>query len=237
MAGGAGASAAGAAGATGTAGGGGIGAGMTGFMAANGLSAFAPAAVISAAIAPALIAQAADQKRWAEEQQRRLETAGKLTGGDAAFMQGSAAVMDQMYQWTDDPFKLLMGLQNRGDVQKARLFSMLNGQTSMGNYATNELLDLWKTGGEGWDQARLTSLLTVISDSYARMTENTAEVTGAVDEQKKTGDAINQSAESIEKAVNGLPKSITGAMNGVRVYMDKDVVGRIVSEYIAETIQ
>lgn len=237
MAGGAGASAAGASGAVGAAGGGGIGTGMTGFMAANGLSAFAPAAVISAAIAPALIAQAADQRRWAEEQQKRLETAGKLTGGDASFMKGSAAVMDQMYQWTDDPFKLLMGLQNRGDVQKARLFSMLNGQTSMGNYATNELLDLWKTGGEGWDQARLTSLLTVISDSYARMTENTAEVTGAVDEQKKTGDAINQSAESIEKAVNGLPKSITGAMNGVRVYMDKDVVGRIVSEYIAETIQ
>ena len=211
--------------------------GISSTVAANGLSTFAPAAVITAAIAPALIAQAADQKRWAEEQQRRLETAGKLTGGDASFMQGSAAVMDQMYQWTDDPFKLLMGLQNRGDVQKARLFSMLNGQTSMGNYATNELLDLWKTGGEGWDQARLTSLLTVISDSYARMTENTAEVTGAVDEQKKTGDAINQSAESIEKAVNGLPKSITGAMNGVRVYMDKDVVGRIVSEYIAETIQ
>ena len=199
--------------------------------------ALTPLAVFSAAITPALIAQADSERKWAEEQQKRLETAGKLTGGDAAFMQGSADVMGQIHQWTDDPFKLLMGLQGRSGIEKAKLFNMLVGKSSMGNYATNELLDLWKTGGEGWDQARLTSLLDVISDSYAKMAENTAEVTGSAEEQKKSSESAAQSAESIEKAVNGLPKTITGAMNGVRVYMDKDAVGRIVSEYIAETIQ
>ena len=229
---------AGAAGGGGTPTGVGTGVGTGGFWAMNGLSALTPAAVFVAGVAPAVSAQMQTERGWQEEKEKRLETAEKLTGGDADFMTGSAKVMDQMHQWTDDPFKLLMGLNARGTEQKARLFTMLSGQsTSYGNYATNELLDLWKTGGEGWDQARLEALLATVSDSYARMTENTAEVTGAVDEQKKTGDAINQSAESIEKAVNGLPKSITGAMNGVRVYMDKDVVGRIVSEYIAETIQ
>jgi hypothetical protein len=226
-----------------TAGGGGAVAGATGgsFLTkiGGGLAggALTPLAVAGVAVAPALIAQADSERKWAEEQQKRMETAGKLTGGDASFMQGSADVMGQIHQWTDDPFKLLMGLQGRSGIEKAKLFNMLVGKSSMGNYATNELLDLWKTGGEGWDQARLTSLLDVISDSYAKMAENTAEVTGTAEEQKKSSESMTQSAESIEKAVNGLPKTITGAMNGVRVYMDKDAVGRIVSEYIAETIQ
>lgn len=196
----------------------------------NGLSALAPLAVFVAGVAPAVIAQAQNERNWAEEKERRLETADKLTGADAAFMTGSAEVMDQIHQWTDDPLQLLMGLQSRGTIEKAKLFNMLVGQSSMGNYATNELLDLWKTGGEGWDQARITSLLDVISSRYEQMADQTGDVTGATEKNTKATEEMTKAANEMKK----LPGEIAQSLNGVTVTMDGQAVGQVVLPYVNE---
>lgn len=195
----------------------------------NGLSALAPLAVFVAGVAPAVIAQTQNERNWADEQQKRLETAGKLTGGDAAFMTGSAEVMGQMHQWTDDPLKLLMGLKDRGTIEKAVLLSRLAGQgTSYGNYATNELQELWKTGGEGWDQARLLALLDTVSASYERMVEETGEVTGSTDENTKATKEMTDAA----KALESLPEDVRKGLSGLTVQMDGAVVGQMVLPYV-----
>ena len=213
---------------TGTGVGTGVGTTTGGFWAMNGLSALAPLAVFVAGVAPAVIAQTQNERNWAEEKERRLETADKLTGADAAFMTGSAEVMDQIHQWTDDPLQLLMGLQNRGTIEKAKLFNMLVGQSSMGNYATNELLDLWKTGGEGWDQARLTSLLDVISGSYERMVQETGDVTGATEENTKATKEMTDAA----KALESLPEDVRKGLSGMTIEVDGQTLGRVVLPYV-----
>lgn len=196
-----------------------------------------PAAVVTAAVAPAMIAQGEDEKRWAQQKADRLAAADMLSGGDAAFMRRSADVMDQIHRWTDDPFQLLMGLQDRGAEQKALLFSMLAGQgTSYGNYATNELLDLWKTGGEGWDQARLDALLTTVSESYERMAEQTGEVTGATESQNAATKDMTDAAREMQKLPAEVKAAVISGMSGVTISIDGQTAGSVLAPYVGGSL-
>ena len=204
----------------------GLFAGVKGAAAANGASLLAPAAVITAAIAPALIAQAENEKTWAAQRERRETAAGNLTGGDRDFLLAAAAALDQHYQLTGDSAAALMGLKDRGTVEKARLFSMLAGQaTSYGNNATDELLRFWNGEGD-WDQARTDALLTTISDSYAKMAEATEAITGGTDSQKQSSSEMSEAAGTLK----GMPGQIEGAilkgMSQIKIYIDGQQAGR-----------
>ena len=200
--------------------------GISSTVAANGLSTFAPAAVIAAAIAPALIAQAGNERTWAAQRGRREAAAGNLTGGDKDFLLAAAAALDQHYQLTGDSAAALMGLKDRGTVEKARLFSMLAGQaTSYGNNATDELLRFWNGEGD-WDQARTDALLTTITDSYAKMAEATEAITGGTDSQKQSSSEMSEAAGTLK----GMPGQIEGAilkgMSQIKIYIDGQQAGR-----------
>ena len=200
--------------------------GLNSTVAANGLSAFAPAAVVAAAIAPALIAQAGNERTWAAQRTARETAAGNLTGGDREFLLSAAAALDQHYQLTGDSAAALMGLKDRGTVEKARLFSMLAGQaTSYGTNATDELLRFWNGEGD-WDQARTDALLTTISDSYTKMAEATEAITGGTDSQKQSSSEMSEAAGTLK----GMPGQIEGAilkgMSQIKIYIDGQAAGR-----------
>ena len=145
-------------------------------------------------------------------------------------MRKSAETLGEVHRPTDSTFDLLMGLSSRGEVEKARMFSMLAGQaTSYGNYATNELLDLWKTGGEGWDQARLDALLTTVSERYERMAENTTDKAAATVE--KGAQDITSAAESMAELPANLQTAVESAirdgMAGVTIVINEGAVDLI----------
>lgn len=201
-------------------------------VAANGLSAFAPAAVISAAIAPALIAQAGNERTWAAQKERRETAAGNLTGGDKEFLLAAAAALDQHYQLTGDSAAALMGLKDRGTVEKARLLTMLSGQaTSYGNYATDELLRFWHGEGD-WDQARTDALLTTITDSYTKMAEATEAITGGTDSQKQSSSEMTAAAGTLKGMPGQVEAAIIRGMSGIKIYIDGQQAGRAITPYV-----
>ena len=206
--------------------------GISSTVAANGLSTFAPAAVIAAAIAPALIAQAGNERTWAAQRGRREAAAGNLTGGDKDFLLAAAAALDQHYQLTGDSAAALMGLKDRGTVEKARLFSMLSGKaTSYGNYATDELLRFWNGEGD-WDQARTDALLTTITDSYAKMAEATEAITGGTDSQKQSSSEMTAAAGTLKGMPGAVEAAIIRGMSGIKIYIDGQQMGNVVSPYV-----
>jgi hypothetical protein len=182
--------------------------------------------ITAAAVTPALIAQQNDEKRWAQQKQERLLAAEKLTGGDKEFMLNSAEALDQHYAPTGSAEEILTGLNRRGTIEKAKLFSLLSGQaTSYGNYATDELLRFWNGEGD-WDQARTEALLTTVTDAYAKMSELAETQNG------NSGSA----KESTNTALTKIPAAMTRAMTGWKIVMDGEQVGTLVAPYVNEQI-
>ena len=207
-------------------------AGVKGAAAANGASLLAPAGVLAAAIAPAMIAQAANEKTWAAQRERRETAAGSLTGGDRDFLLAAAAALDQHYQLTGDSAAALMGLKDRGTVEKARLFSMLAGQaTSYGNNATDELMRFWNGEGD-WDQARTDALLTTITDSYAKMAEATEAITGGTDSQKQSSSEMSSAANTLKGMPADVYNAILKGFSNVKIYIDGQQAGSALTPYV-----
>ena len=195
-----------------------------------------PAAVAGLAIAPTLIANAADRSRWAQQKEARLATAETLTGGDKAFLIAAAEALDQHYRLTGDSYNALMGLNDRGTVEKARLLSMLSGKANgwNGNYATDELLNFWKTGGEGWDQGRIDGLLTTITDSYADMTKITEAITGGTEAQKTSSSEMTQAAGTLQGMPGLVESAILRGMSQIKVYIDGSAAGSVLTPYVSK---
>jgi len=201
---------------------------VKGAIASNGASLFIPAAVVAAAIAPALIAQNADEKRWAEQRSTREAAAAKMTGPDREFLLNAAAALDNHYRLTGDSAAALKGLQNRGDIEKAQLFSMLSGKaTSYGNYATDELLRFWQDDSQ-FDQARTDALLTSITDAYTNMTEHTDEITGSTDKQTTASEEMTTAANNLMKLPESVQAAIQAGMSGISFYLD----GQAITDYV-----
>ena len=180
--------------------------------------------ITAAAITPALIAQQNDEKRWAQQKQERLLAAENLTGGDKEFMLNSAEALDQHYAPTGSAEEILTGLNRRGTIEKAKLFSLLSGQaTSYGNYATDELLRFWSGEGD-WDQARTEALLTTVTDAYAKMSE--------LAESNSSGKTDTASKNNSNWMKDSLSSALTGAMTKLKVVMDGQTVGEIVGPYV-----
>ena len=201
----------------------------------NTLVAAAPAVatilgVTALAITPALLAQHANEQKWAAEHAERLSAGEKLGGTEGQFVtQAAEALYSDIHRPTGATGDLLMGLKSRGIIDKAKLFGLLSGQaTSYGNYATDELLRYWESGGEGWDQARTDALLTTVTDAYTRMAEQTDEVTGATEKQTKTNEELTDAAKELKK----IPKQLSG----MKVEIDGQAAGRILAPYVSEQI-
>ena len=225
-----GGAAAGAAGGGGSVVGGTVGGALKGILGA----AAVPASVVAAAVTPALLAQKSDERRWAAQKESRLATAETLSGGDKAFLIAAAEALDQHYRLSGDSYTALMGLGDRGTVEKARLFSMLSGKSNgwNGNYATDELLNFWQTKGEGWDQGRIDGLLTTITDSYSEMTKATEAITGGSDAQKQSSSEMIQAAGTLEGMPGLVEAAIVRGMSNIKIFIDGATAGKVLSPYV-----
>ena len=192
-----------------------------------------PAAVLGAAIAPAEIARANDERRWAEQKAGRMATAATLSESDKAFMIAAAEALDQHYQTTGDSYKALMGLNDRGAVEKARLFNILAGESNAwnGNYARDELMNFWKTGGEGWDQGRIDGLLSTITDSYSKMSQVAEDITGGSDAQKQSSSEMTKAAGTLKGLPAQMLAAIRNGMANVKIVLN----GQSITDYVSQS--
>lgn len=219
---------------TGTGGGGGGGGtgaakwglfgGLKSTVAANGLSLLTPAGVLAAGVLPAILANNADYAKSEQKQAARLSAAGLLDGTDESFLTRAANAL-LLKGGANQDFaeieSLLFGLGDRSDLQKMQLHNMLNGKTSGGNYAWDELQKLW--GGEEFDMGRMTQLLDVIAEAYRETAET------------RNGNS-GSAKESANTALTKIPAAMTRAMTGWKIVMDGEQVGTLVAPYVNEQI-
>ena len=214
------------------------GAGLKGLVAANGASLLAPFAAIAAAVTPAMLAQGADERRWAAQKETRLTAAASMSSGDKAFLIAAAEALDQHYRMTGDSAALLKGLESRGTIEKAKLLGMLAGEsTSYGNNAQMELLRFWQSGGEGWDQARTDALLTTITDSYVKMAAVADTLNGTADSQTKGNSEMTAAAKDLQGLPGMVGEAVRTAMSNVKIYLDGTAITQRVNTGLAATVK
>ena len=207
--------------------GGKIGAGLKSFLS----GAAVPAGVLAASIIPAELARAADEKRWAEQKERWSSGAEKLTGGDRDYLIAAAKTMEDVYRPTGDQYSYLMGMQNRSDLQKMQLHNMLDADT------WTQLMEFWRTGGENMADFQVTQLFNDIADAYARMAEQTDEITGATDKQTDSNKDMTEAADEMKKLPKETASAVRNALNGASVVIDgaelTAVVGNVMAGLLA----
>lgn len=193
--------------------------------------------ITAAAVTPAVIAQKNDEKRWAEQYETRMTAANSMTGWDAEFMRQSAEALNQKYQLTGDSYSLLMGMGDRGTIEKAKLLAMLAGEsTSYGNNAEMELLRFWESGGEGWDQARTDALLTTITDSYIKMAEATDVLTGGSDAAMAGNSEMAEATTSLKGMPAQVEAAVKSGLAGVKIYLDGQQITAYVDTQLAASV-
>jgi hypothetical protein len=140
----------------------------------------ADAAVIGLAALPAIIAQHADEKRWTEDRERRLEAA-ESAGDNAGFIRamanalgpetdGAGNYVRNMFGFmnmrpTDATYDLLMGLESRQGAERAKMMSMIRmyAPETEGSYTTDLLMRYW--AGEALDPVVVTALAQNVTDA------------------------------------------------------------------------
>lgn len=235
--------AAGAAGGIGSAGAGATGAG--GFWSSLGAgaskafwSAGIPAAVVAAAITPALIANSADDRRVAEKMQQRMARASMMNPGvDRSWLERSATALGTNWHGGNEAEveAILMGMKDRSDLQKAQLQMLLQGATtSQGNYAWNELQRLW--GGEEFDMVRMNALLESVTDAYGKMNEQTDELTGSTDENTKASSEMTTAAQGLMTIPGLIQSAVEAGMSNVTFVLDGQMITNYVDEKMGEEL-
>lgn len=234
---------------TGTGGGGGTGAGtatagatVTKFVAeAGGWGALmTPMMVSLAGILPAVLANNADYQRATQKQAARVSNASGLSDNDRWFLEAAANALgptgnDMLGGDFAAIEALLMGMNNRSDLQKMQLHNLLNGATtSQGNYTWNELQRLW--GGEEMDMGRLTAILDSVTEAYDRMAQEAEDNSDASDKVKDAGDQIKDAAKDMSKLPGETAAAVSNALNGASVVIDgaalTGVVGQLMANYV-----
>ena len=235
--------AAGAAGGIGSAGAGATGAG--GFWSSLGAGASKafwsvgiPAAVVAAAITPALIANSADDRRVAEKMQQRMARASMMNPGvDRDWLERSATALGTNWHGGNEAEveAILMGMKDRSDLQKAQLQMLLQvATTSQGNYAWNELQRLW--GGEEFDMVRMNALLESVTDAYGKMNEQTDELTGSTDENTKASSEMTTAAQGLMTIPGLIQSAVEAGMSNVTFVLDGQVITNYVDEKMGEEL-
>ena len=151
----------------------------------------ADAAVIGAAVAPAVIAQNQDYANAEKQREERMDIAERnleQAENDAAFLLNAASALGLQrdsngelikgwlgsIRWGDPAAieAILSGLQDRQNQQLAELYNTINQYsptTSDGNYTWNQLQRYW--AGEPMDLGAETALLESIASAYAAKLE------------------------------------------------------------------
>ena len=189
------------------------------------------AGVVAAAITPALLANAADDKRVEEQRLSRLASASMMQPGvDRDFLERASNALGLKWHGGNEAEveSILMGMGKRSDLQKAQLQALLQGSTANGNRTWDELQRLWN--GEPMDMGQQNAILQSVTDAYQRMaeqsdrmTESTQTIQEAVQEQASRENAVDAD-ELAEKVGNAAKQGILEKPLQVRVFLQGDEI-------------
>ena len=191
------------------------------------------AGIAGLAIAPALIANAADEKRVAEKLEERLAKASMMKPGvDSAFLERAARALGTDWHGGNEAEveSILMGMKDRSDLQKAQLQSMLNGSYANG-YSTWEMLQkIWN--GEPVDMGQMNATLESVTDAYQKMSEQTDELKGSTDNQTKASTWMSEAADNMMNLPTLVEDAVIAGMSQVKIYIDGQQAGTAVAPYV-----
>ena len=191
------------------------------------------AGIAGLAIAPALIANAADEKRVAEKLEQRLAKASMMKPGvDSAFLERAARALGTDWHGGNEAEveSILMGMKDRSDLQKAQLQSMLNGSYANG-YSTWEMLQkIWN--GEPVDMGQMNATLESVTDAYQKMSEQTDELKGSTDNQTKASTWMSEAADNMMNLPTLVEDAVIAGMSQVKIYIDGQQAGSAVAPYV-----
>lgn len=195
--------------------------------------------VALAAVLPALIANAADDRRVEEKRQSRLASASMMNPGvDRDFLERASNALGLNWHGGNESevLSILMGMKDRSDLQKAQLQAQLNGaSTSQGNITWNELQRLW-SGSEEFDTARLNATLESVTDSYTKMAEQTSELTGATDESSKASQEMSAAAKSMMDIPGLVGDAVRSGMSGITFVLDGSAITNYVDRQLGNKV-
>lgn len=196
-------------------------------------------AAVAAAITPAIIANAMDDRRVEEKRQSRLASASMMGPGvDSEFLTRASNALGLNWHGGNESevLSILMGMKDRSDLQKAQLQAQLNGSsTSQGNITWNELQRLWN-GTEEFDSARLNATLESVTDSYTKMAEQTSELTGATDESSKASQEMSAAAKSMMDIPGLVGDAVRSGMSGITFVLDGSAITNYVDRQLGNKV-
>lgn len=210
---------------------------------ANAVAATAPAVasvlgIAAVALTPAIMANAADDERVEEKRQARISMAQNLDGTDKSFLQRSANALGTNWHGGNEAEveSILMGIKDRSDLQLAQLQTLLNGKyTSQGNYTWDELQRLWN-GTEEFDQSRLNATLESVTDAYAKMGEQTDELTGSTEKQTAASENMTNAALAMMDLPVAVANAVINGMSGIVFTLDGTAITNYINQRLGQEI-
>ena len=228
------------------------GSAIKGFLAAGGgASMLTPAAVLAAVLGGTELANRWDLGNLEAQRAARLEKAGQLGGVNGDWMAKAANALGVLRDESGNPIgnifgganlmsdyqgqnDLLMGMSTRGTIEKAKLLASLAGKsTSYGNDAQMELLRYWESGGEGWEQARVTALLDTVTDSYETMATRVDALAVSSDKEAAAAEKFTTTAELLDTLPDRLDSAVQNSIGKITVILDGQKVGAAVMEPVS----
>ena len=210
--------------------------------------------ITAVAIAPAVIAQSADEQRIEQLRQKRLENAENLDEGTRQFQTRAANALGLKRDENGNLVKnifgqnwiggseaevedILMGLKDRSDLQKSVLHNMLNGSYSSwnGNSTWEELRKYWN--GEPMEQGALNAILTNVTDAYDKMAQQSDEVNGSTTSNTNASNAMADAANNMMSLPELVQSAVQSGMSGIQIYLNGELITEYVNTSMGEEIE
>lgn len=208
--------------------------------------------ITAVALTPALVANQKTFEQAEAQRSARIDAAGKLSSDNGWFLEASANALGYQRNANgeldksivggvnlgnmDQIYSLLMGMNNRSDMQKAQLQTLLNGSvTSQGNYTWSELQKLWG-GLEDFDGARMTAVLDSVADAYAKMSEETSDLTSSTDESSKASQEMSAAAKSMMDIPGLVGDAVRSGMSGITFVLDGSAITNYVDRQLGNKV-
>jgi len=166
------------------------------------------AATVGLGLGVPILAQNHIYGQSAQEKARRLQAAGTSESMEAMWLRQAAEALEIGWGQNQDfggIQSMLMGMNSRSDLEKAKLANMLNGQYSSGYNAWDELNRLWN-GDENMDVGRMVALMETVTNAYEKMLTTQDETT------KDNKESNKESTEAFVSAAEKMPGEVAAAV-------------------------
>ena len=191
------------------------------------------AGIAGLAVAPALLKNAADDRRVEEKRLSRLASASMMNPGvDRDFLERASNALGLYWHGGNEAEveSILMGMKDRSDLQKAQLQAMLNGYTANGYSTWDMLQKIWS--GEPVDMGQMNATLESVTDAYQKMSEQSEELKGSTDNSTKASADMTAAAEGMMDLPKLIESAVIAGMSNVKFYIDGQQAGNVLAPYV-----